>query len=310
MTLRCLALTIGLSLSVRLMGQTYYENDFESDTAGEQPGGDITFSPSSNTATNGAMVLDATTTPASPFPGKSLYVYDLDGDGSAGTPTHMRFAFNGGANVSNVRVDFEFQRAFAPADPNDSDTRIQVAVGRAGDSLNNSDFRPFELRLQNRGQIELNHRDGTTTVGDYLTDQANKITLLLNSHDTESVAYDDPDLGSGTVAPNTVVLFLNGTLMGSYPFHQTPDPANAPQIDFYAEDNDLGQIAFYQDSKRQGGIIFDNLKISAIASATPPPASATLFAADFESDTVGNQPEGPYTFSPGSNTATNGAYVI
>jgi poly(beta-D-mannuronate) lyase len=288
----------------------YYENDFESETVGEQPAGTYDFRPDTNTATNGSVVVDGTSTPANPLPGQSLYVYDLSGDGSTGENTRFAFDFNGGTNVSNLRVDFDFQRAYAAANPDDSDTRILVAVGRVGDNLTNSDFRPFELRLQNRGKIQMNSMDGTSTVADYLTDTPNAATLLLNSHDTESVPYDDETLGSGSLAPNTISFFLNGSLVGTYPFHQTPDPDNAPQIDFYAEDNDLGQIAFYQDSKRQGGIVFDNLKISSIEAAAPPPVSEIYFEADYEKDTVGEQPGGGYTFSPGSNTATNGAVVV
>ena len=132
-----ISLAVGLIAAPLAIAQTYYENDFEADTVGEQPAGSITFSPSTNTAT-----------PANPLDGQSLYVYDLSGDGSTGDPTNMRFAFNGGADVSNVRVDFDFQRAYASAS-DDTNTKILVAVGRNAnlDKLNNSDFRPFELRI-------------------------------------------------------------------------------------------------------------------------------------------------------------------
>ncbi|MEZ5277999.1 MAG: chondroitinase-B domain-containing protein [Opitutaceae bacterium] len=299
-------LVLALSLTPFLSAQNYYENDFESDTVGEVPAGDmITFSPSTNTTENGAVVVDATSTPANPLSGKSLYIYDL-----GSSPTHMRFPFNGGVNVSNLRVDVDFQRSSVPDGLDDENIRVQLAVGRAGDALNNSDFRPFEVRLQNRGKIQVNSIDGTVTAADYLTDAPNHLTLLINSHDTDSVAVNDATLGMVTVQPNTMQLFLNDSFVGAYTFHQTPDPANAPQIDFYAENNDLGQFALYQDSSRTGGIVFDNLKLAGLVSEPPPPVTDKYFEADFDTDTVGEQPSGGYTFSPSGNTGNNGAVVI
>ncbi len=233
--------------------------DFEGDTVGEQPSvSDSTFSPSSNTATNGAVVIDSTSDPANPLSGKSLYIYDQAGD----APTHFRFPFNGGTNRSEVHLSFDFQRAYAATD---TDTRVHVALGRVGDRLNNSDFRPFELRLRNDGTVRLNRLGGTTTIGTYNLDSANSINILANSHDTDSVDYDLPGLGSGTVAPNTLHLFVNGEKMGEHDFHVTPDPANAPEVIFNEQNDDLGQFALYQDTSRQGGIVFDNIKLSSFA---------------------------------------------
>jgi len=264
MKTRVLTLLASVISVTALQAQTYYENDFESDTVGAQPAGDITFSPGSNTAENGAVVIDSASTPANPLTGQSLYVYDLNGDGASGVSTHMRFPFNGGTNVSNVRVDFDFQRGYAAASVDDTDTRVHFAVARAGDKLNNSDFRPFEIRILNNGNLVVNSVAGSVTEGAYLTDAPNHLSVLINSHDTTPVDYDDSELGTGTLAPNNLHVFLNNTLVGEYTFHQTPDPANAPQIDFYAEDNDLGQFAFYQDSKRQGGLVIDNLVIKSL----------------------------------------------
>ncbi|HKJ90506.1 MAG TPA: hypothetical protein VJ960_05195, partial [Oceanipulchritudo sp.] len=36
----------------------------------------------------------------------------------------------------------------------------------------------------------------------------------------------------------------------------------------------------------------------------------TLFSNDFEGDTVGEQPSGDWTFSPGSNGETNGSVIV
>lgn len=255
--------------------------DFESDTVGEQPEldgiEDVRFSPSSNNSTNGAEVIDGNSTPANPIGGQSLYVYDFEGDLVNGDPTHFRFPFNGGTNRTEVRLSLDFQRGYE-SDEADTDTRVHVALGRVGDSLNNSDFRPFELRILNNGDLVLNSLAGSATVASYNTSGVNSLDILANSHDTNSIAYDLNGLGAGTVLPNTLHLFLNDTKLGEYDFHITPDPANAPDVKFNEQDDDLGQVAFYQDSKRQGGIVFDNVILAPINEIFGPPVVPTGLA--------------------------------
>ena len=255
--------------------------DFEADTVLQQPNVDgATFSPSNNTLTNGAMVIDsATPIVGNPLGGKSLFIFDQAGDNpppadAAGNiSTHFRFPFNGGTNRSDVHLSFNFQRAAPTTD--DSETGIKVALGRVenGDRLNNTDFRPFELRLLNDGRIRLNSLSGTSYVGTYDTGMPNTMDLLANSHDTESVGYDVDGVGSGTLAPNTLHLYLNGTKLGEYDFHVTPDPANAPDIIFNQENNDLGQFALYQDSRRRGAIVFDNITFNALVEEDAAPTA-------------------------------------
>ena len=250
--------------------------DFENDTVGEKPRvSNATFSPSSNSATNGAKVIDHTTDPANPLSGKSLYIYDRSGDLINGNPTHFRFPFNNGTNRNEVRLSFDFQRAYAVGEE-DADTRVHVALGRVGNSLNNSDYRPFQLRLRNNGTVVLDsgsENGNNQTIGPYNTDAANHIDVLANSHDTNTVDYDLDGLGTGSVLPNTLHLFLNGEKKGEFDFYVTPDPANAPQVKFNEQDDDLGQLALFQDSKRQGGIVFDNIVLSPINEIIGPPTS-------------------------------------
>ena len=265
--------------------------DFENDTVGQKPEVEnATFSPGSNNSTNGTIVIDGTSDPPNPLSGKSLYIYDLSGDLISGTNTHFRFPFNGGTNRTEVRLSFDFQRAYAAED---TDTRVHVALGRVenGSQLNNSDFRPFQLRLRNDGNVIVDALEmGNTNVGPYDTEMANSIDVLANSHDTDSVEYDLDGLGSGTVAPNSFHLFLNGEKMGEFDFFVTPDPANAPQVKFNEQDADLGQFALFQDSKRQGGIVFDNIVLSPINTITGPPdppealtlRSSTPFSVELE----------------------------
>lgn len=256
----------------------YYETDFESDIIGDEPVGPFNLSPSSNTSTNGFVIVGATSDPANPLPGQSLYMYDLNGDGSGGESSRLDWDFNGGTNVSKLRVDLDFQRMYS-VDEADTDTRFHFGVARAGDQINNSDFRPFEVRMMNNGGFWVQSGDGSEQVTTYDTSNSNHLTLLMNSHDTVSAAYSDATLGSGSLAPNTVKIFLNEVEVGTYAFLQTPDPVNAPQIDFYAQDDDLGRVGFYQDSKRQGGIVIDNLRLADLsAPATPPAAPSDLTA--------------------------------
>ncbi|MCH6259122.1 hypothetical protein MLD52_21375, partial [Puniceicoccaceae bacterium K14] len=263
----------------------YSSLDFEDDTLGEAPVvAGAGYTPGSNDATNGTVIIDSTSTPvANPFEGQSMYVYDLGV--ASGNSTHFRYPFNGGTDVSNVRVDFDFQRGYEVVAP-EGDTGIHVAVGRASaGSLNNSDFRPFRVSIFNDGTFSIDDISGTTALGTYATTGAEHMTWLVNSHDTQSVSYDLDDLGTGSVMPNSVHVFLNDILLGEFDFFITPDPTNAPQIIFNQENNDLGQIGFFQDTNSEGGIVFDNVvvkRINDIVAAPSAPSGVTQ-------DSVGSQ---------------------
>ena len=268
--------TLLAAMPLGLLGQTYLANTFESDTVSDRPAGDFTFSPNPNSSTNGFVVIDADSSPANPLGTQGLYLFDR----SSGDPSHWRGPFADGLNVSNVRVDFDFRRGFLAVDAADADNRFHFTVGRAGDSLNNSDFRMFEIRLVNNGDLIVNSIDGSATVGTHLGDGTNRLTVMANSHDTQSTDYSDPTLGTGSLAPNTLKVFLNNVDLGTFSMHQTPDPANAPQVDFYAQNDDLGQFAFYQDTSRLGELVIDNLSITSLsevpASLNPPTALAAV----------------------------------
>ena len=270
--LKGLCCLVGLTgFSAVGFAEVLFNLDFENDTVGQQPEVEgATFSPSSNNSTNGFVVIDGTSDPPNPLSGKSLYIYDQNNGGS----THLRFPFNGGTNRTEVRLSFDFQRAYA-AEAEEIDTRVHVALGRVenGNRLNNSDFRPFEIRILNNGDLYIRALEGTQQVGSYPTDSPNHIDILANSHDTNTVDYDLDDLGMGAVLPNTLHLFLNGEKIDAYDFYVTPDPENAPQIIFNERDDDLGQFALYQDTSRQGGIVFDNIILSPINEIIGPPAS-------------------------------------
>lgn len=303
------------------LGQTLFSADFEDGTPGEQPSGDWTFSPGANTDTNGSVIVDDVTAPANPLEGQSLYVYDLNGDGSSGESTHIRTDFLGGENISAARVAFDFQPMYSVGD-DDDDTRVHFSIGQAGLSLNNSDFRLFEIRMQNNGGFRVEYsRDGeggdrgSSEVASYDPAAPGEVVLFVNSHGSDSVDYDD-GTHSGTLAPNTLDVYLNGDYIGSYLTLKTPDPDNAPQVDFWASDADLGQIAFYQDSKRQGGVVFDNVVVQQLplgdGGGGPDTLETYIELFDFEEEIVGEQPVLPFptSFSPGSNTDGNGFVVI
>lgn len=244
----------------------YSVEDFEEDALGEKPNvSDASYTPGSNSAINGVVVVNASSTPtANPLSGQSLYVYDLGT--SSGNSTHFRYPFNGEVDVSEVRVDFDFQRGYSVAAP-EGDTGIHVAVGRSNaGALNNSDFRPFRLSLFNDGTLSIDHLGGTTALGNYDIVNPNNVSLLVNSHDSQSIDYDLDILGSGTIIPNTVHVFLNDAKLGEFDFFVTPDPTNAPQVIFDQENNDLGQIAFFQDTNSEGGIAFDNIIVRSVNS--------------------------------------------
>ena len=270
----------GISAGVGSINNVYSSLDFEADTVGEQPVVEsASYTPGTNGSVNGAVVIDADSTPvANPLTGQSLYFYDLGT--ASGNSTHFRYPFNGGDDVSELRVDFDFQRGYV-VDAPEGDTGIHVSVGRAlAGALNNSDFRPFRLLIFNDGTLSLNDLNGTTGLGDFDVENPNKVSFLINSHDSQNVDYDLPKLGSGVLEPNTLHVFLNEVKMGEFDFHITPDPDNAPQIVFNDENNDLGQIAFFQDTNSEGGIAFDNITISRVNPIGSPPNAATGLATD------------------------------
>ncbi|MBT5903302.1 MAG: hypothetical protein HOH58_14460, partial [Opitutaceae bacterium] len=78
--------TVLLFVPLWASAQTYYSNTFESDTVGSKPVGEFSFSPSTNTSTNGFEVIDASSSPANPLGTKSVYLFDRN----TGAPTHWR----------------------------------------------------------------------------------------------------------------------------------------------------------------------------------------------------------------------------
>lgn len=285
-----------------------FSADFEEDTAGSQPAGDFDFTPGTNTAENGIAVVDAASSEADPIDGKSLHIYD-----AGGSPTHLRWDFAGGENISAIRAELDFLRAYA-VEPEDQDTGVKLSLVRAGASTSNSDFRPFEIRLMNDGRLRVEHVGGTDSfTPDMDADVPNKLVVLANSHDSRAVSYDYEDTGTGSMQPNTMHLFVNTQLIGIFGFHQTPDPANAPEIDFMASETDFGRMGIYQDSSRQGAFVIDNILIHELplgGSGGGGDVQAVFYDSDFEDQTAGGALDEPFQFSPGSNTANNGVRVL
>ncbi len=244
--------------------------DFEDDMVGEQPdfdfGPETEVDPNPNEGSRGFVVIDGASEPPNPLSGKSLYIQDEDSDG----PVRLFLPFNGGTNRSNVRLSFDFQRAYA-VEESDWQTGILVIFGRAEHRLSRFDHRLFDLAVLNNGDLRINapSRRRSPRVLTYDTESANRVDLLANSHDTDPVEYDLEDLGAGTLTPNSFHLFLNGEKMGEYGFTWTPD---GRQVPFDQQDDDLGKLGFFQGTTAQGGIVFDNILLTPLA----PPTSGKL----------------------------------
>ena len=244
--------------------------DFEDDRVGEQPdfdfGPETEVDPNPNEGSRGFVVIDGASEPPNPLSGKSLYIRDEDSDGQV----RLFLPFNGGTNRSNVRLSFDFQRAYA-VEESDGQTGILVIFGRAEHRLSRFDHRLFDLAVLNNGALRINapSRRRSPRVLTYDTESANRVDLLANSHDTDPVEYDLEDLGAGTLTPNSFHLFLNGEKMGEYAFTWTPD---GRQVPFDQQDDDLGKLGFFQGTTAQGGIVFDNILLTRLA----PPTSGKL----------------------------------
>ena len=269
-------------------GVVLYENDFESDTPGSPPASVTSISASSG---NEVIVLDASTTPANPLSGQSMYVHDLGSAASVRVDIELS---DSGTNVNNLRVDFDFQRAYEEAES--SDVRIDFGIGPSGAGLNSSANRPFDLRILNRGDIVTKNADEVdpATIGTYDTANPNSLVILLNSHNENAVDFDYPDIGSGTLPTNSYQVFLNNTSLGTWAFFTN--------LNYYTESNVLGKMAFFQDTSRSGGIVFDNLKVATIFDASAPiindlaADNLSVVAGDTTRITVGASGSGDLTY--------------
>ena len=268
-------------------GVVLYENDFESDTPGQQPSNVTTISAGGGQV----IVLDGTTSPVNPLSGQSVLVEDSDLTASVRLDIELSDV---GENYNNLRIAFDFQRAYAETD---NDHRIDFGLGPSGVGLNSQANRTFDLRIRNTGDVVTK---GTSTgeepetLGTFDTTDPNSLVILVNSHNENTVAYDFPDTGAGVLSTNSYRIFLNGTDFGERPIF---DNSN-----YYTASNVLGKIAFFQDSNSPGGIVYDNLKIETIFDPQTPvinevvAASASVVAGDTTSITVGASGAGELSY--------------
>jgi hypothetical protein len=249
-----------LTATPLITAEIYYQSDYEADTVGNKPAGKLVIESSSSPSTNGGFVIDANSDPANPLTGQSLYIYDLSGSDTTNRSTRAFLEIDQGRNVSNLRVDFDFQRTYevSPDEPtgDGAGTGILFSMGRSGDDPFSGEH-PFWINLRNSGFVLVGSDIGWYSVP--YSEPSNHLTVLVNSHDSRRESYDYEDLGTGSIEPNEVVVFLNDELVGAFPFIQQAAP------DFYSGNDDLGQIVFGQFTHSQGGIVFDNMVVQSIS---------------------------------------------
>lgn len=285
----------------------YSAFDFESDTVGAEPVGfnDNSFTPADGT---NLQVIDGASDPASPLTGQSLYILDS----TISDNVRLGGDFNGGVNVEAVQVSFDFTRGPAQAEGE----RIAFSITHAGLNPTSSSRRPFELRLNEDGSIDMrsgpdvDNQVSDDDIGAFNPAALNHMAMLFNSNDTDVLEYDN-SVGSGTISSNSFHVYLNDSFLGEFAIGLDPSD---PAVDFAAGVADLGRFAFYQDTNSLGSLIVDDLVFESISASTGGSGGGgeTIYSElDFDADTPNAEPDvEDSSISPGSATSSNGVVVI
>ncbi|MCH6259516.1 hypothetical protein MLD52_23370, partial [Puniceicoccaceae bacterium K14] len=119
--------------------------------------------------------------------------------------------------VSALQVEFDFTRG--PADANFE--RVAFSLCHAGFEPTSSSRRPFELRLNEDGSIDMRsgadvgNLNSDDDIGSFDVSASNHIVMLFNSDDAASLDYDFV-VGSGTIPANSFHIYINGVNAGEY----------------------------------------------------------------------------------------------
>ncbi len=264
---------------VASQAQVLFSDNFDSQTTGNSVVGWSALSPTTATASRGAVIIDET------LPNRALRIYDTDNANS--TRAEEDFA-----SRSDVHLSLSFRRnADIAVDPSAaSTTAFYVSIGANGLGQNTQANRDLEFRLFSNGQYRVNRgvQDGSGNfVSTSLTTAQNfepagptfsYHTLDVFMYDGvaggATKAYQGPDNVSRLLDPNSFSLFIDNV------FVTPPSGATANgdfgifQSSIYGTDNNFGRLGLVTGGAANltgFDYVVDNVVVSAIT--VPEPSS-------------------------------------
>jgi hypothetical protein len=237
-------------LSSSLSAQTLFQDDFSS---GVLTG--YTITPSTATATNGVVIVDGATTPANPFAGNAIRVFDT----SVSANTFVQRNYSSGADPLQL---FQFDAAISAGAASSGNDSIRFRVSNQSVDLTSNTNAPFELELRMNGDIRAAGETASTFAAG--TVAGSLISIYTNTATISSTGID--------LAGNSLTLNAGHFAVYTGTTQQAILQFNSASTGF-TQASGLGRFGFVSGSGATGGdYIFDNLAINAI----PEPSSLIL----------------------------------
>lgn len=265
--------------------QTLFSDNFDAQTTGASVAGWTALSPTSSTASRGAVIIDET------LPNKSLRIYDTDNANS----TRVEQDFTSRADV---HVSMSFRRnADIAVDPSAaSTTAFYVTIGTFGLSQGTQANRDLEFRLFSNGQYRINRAiqdvngnfSSTSLTAAQNFEPAgptfNWHTLDVFMYDGvaggATRAYTGPDAVARILDPNSFSVFIDNVFITPVSSPTANGNFGIFQSSIYATDDNFGRFGLVTGgSSALTGFdyVVDNVVLSAIP--IPEPSALALLVA-------------------------------
>jgi hypothetical protein len=262
--------------------QVLFTDNFDGQTTGNTVAGWTAVSPTTATASRGAVIIDEV------LPNKALRIYDTDNVNAARVEQDF-------AARSDVHLSLSFRRnADIAVDPSAaSTTAFYVTIGANGLAQNTQANRDLEFRLFSNGQYRINRgvQDGG---GNFVSTSLTPATAFEPSGPTFSwhtldvfmfdstpggatKSYTGPDAVPRVLDPNSFSVFIDGIFV---------TPSSSPtangnfgifQSSIYGTDNNFGRHGLVTGGA--GALVgFDYVVDNIELSAVPEPSTCLLLA--------------------------------
>lgn len=235
-------------LTLPVGAQVIYSDDFSSGTL---TGYNVV--PAVATANNGAVIVNGFTTPANPFSGNAVRVYDL----STSASTTLDRNYSTTATLQFIKFDAAISSGAAAS----GTEAITFRVTNENQAITSSTNVAFSLDLRMNGDLRV--QVGSTGVGTYssIFDTAGtSISLYINTA-ASSVNFTDFLGDSLTLNSNQFALYADGVYLSTFNLYTAGGFVAAEGIE---------RFGFTSSSAASGGdYIIDNISIVAI----PEPAT-------------------------------------